>query len=131
MYKTEFYNKKFYWFVVIAVSAIFLRTIYTVFSKNQGYLIEPMILQFLLLVLIIAKHRYARISIIIWVILFLLIFSAFQFAKQLVQNFRYGFDYTHLMFYFEVSINIIVGSLILFYTIKTTKVTREVKKADC
>ena len=125
MYKTEFYNKKFYWFLIIVVIGLFLKTVYSTFANNQSIGIGPMILQFLLVVLIVAKHRYARISIIVWVIAFLLLFSVFQLLRQMVQNIKYGIDITYLMFYLLVSVNVILGSIILFYTIKTTKVIRE------
>ena len=122
MKETEFKNKYFYWIIILIVGALLLKTIFTTFYYNQSVGIFPMIIQFLLLIFILTKHKYARIGIIIWTTLFLLLFSAVQLAQGLVRNFNYGIDISWLQYYLLISINLIVGTLVLFYTIKTTKV---------
>lgn len=122
MKETEFKNKYFYWIIILIVGALLLKTIFTTFYYNQSVGIFPMIIQFLLLIFILTKHKYARIGIIIWATLFLLLFSAVQLAQGLVRNFNYGIDISWLQYYLLISINLIVGTLVLFYTIKTTKV---------
>jgi hypothetical protein len=127
MEKTQFNNKFFYWAIILVVSGLLLKTVYTTFSENQSIGIMPMVLQFVLLILILAKHKLARIGIIVWASLFLLILSIFQITRQLVQNIKYGFDMIFMEYYLLVSINIVVGILILYYTIKTTKIIKEYK----
>jgi len=122
MKETEFKNKYFYWIIILIVGALLLKTIFTTFYYNQSVGIFPMIIQSLLLIFILTKHKYARIGIIIWTTLFLLLFSAVQLAQGLVRNFNYGIDISWLQYYLLISINLIVGTLVLFYTIKTTKV---------
>ena len=124
MKETEFKNKNFYWIIIFIVGGLLLKTIFTTFYYNQSVGIMPMIVQFLLLVFILTKHKYARIGIIIWTTLFLLVFSVIQLAHGLVQNFNYGFDINWLEYYLLISVNLIIGTLVLFYTIKTTKVIR-------
>lgn len=122
MKETEFKNKYFYWIIILIVGGLLLKTIFTTFYYNQSVGIFPMIIQFLLLVFILTKHKYARIGIIIWTTLFLLVFSAVQLAQGLVRNFNNGIDLSWLQYYLLISVNLIVGTLVLFYTIKTTKV---------
>ena len=122
MKETEFKNKYFYWIIILIVGGLLLKTIFTTFYYNQSVGIFPMIIQFLLLVFILTKHKYARIGIIIWTTLFLLVFSAVQLAQGLVRNFNNGIDISWLQYYLLISVNLIVGTLVLFYTIKTTKV---------
>lgn len=122
MKETEFKNKYFYWIIILIVGVLLLKTIFTTFYYNQSVGILPMIIQFLLLIFILTKHKYARIGIIIWTTLFLLIFSAVQLAQGLVRNFNYGIDISWLQYYLLIFVNLIVGTLVLFYTIKTTKV---------
>jgi hypothetical protein len=127
MEKTQFNNNFFYWAIILIISGLLLKTIYTTFSDNQSIGIMPMILQFVLLILILTKHKFARIGIIVWTSLFLLILSVFQITRQLVQNIKYGFDMIFLEYYLLVSINIVVGIMILYYTIKTTKIIKVYK----
>lgn len=122
MKETEFKNKYFYWIIILIVGGLLLKTIFTTFYYNQSVGIFPMIIQFLLLIFILTKHKYARIGIIIWTTLFLLVLSAVQLAQGLVRNFNNGIDISWLQYYLLISVNLIVGSLVLFYTIKTTKV---------
>lgn len=122
MKETEFKNKYFYWIIILIVGGLLLKIIFTTFYYNQSVGILPMIAQFLLFIFILTKHKYARIGIIIWTTLFLLLFSGFQLAKGLVRNFNYGIDLSWLQYYLSISVNLIVGTLVLFYTIKTTKV---------
>lgn len=121
MKETEFKNKYFYWIIILIVGGLLLKTIFTTFYYNQSVGIFPMIIQFLLLVFILTKHKYARIGIIIWTTLFLLVFSAVQLAQGLVRNFNNGIDISWLQYYLLISVNLIVGTLVLFYTIKRQK----------
>lgn len=122
MKETEFKNKNFYWIIILIVGGLLLKTIFTTFYYNQSVGVMPMIVQFLLLVFILTKHKYARIGIIIWTTLFLLVFSVIQLAQGLVKNFNYGIDINWLEYYLSISVNLIVGTLVLFYTLKTTKI---------
>src|SRR3954467_14403461 len=105
MKETEFKNKNFYWIIILIVGGLLLKTIFTTFYYNQSFGILPMIVQFLLLVFILTKHKYARIGIIIWTTLFLLLFSVIQLAQGLVKNFNYGIDINWLEYYLLISVN--------------------------
>jgi hypothetical protein len=128
MKETEFRNKYFYWIIILIIGGLLLKTIFTTFYYNQSVGIFPMIIQFLLLIFILTKHKYARIGIIIWTTLFMLVLSAVQLAQGLVRNFNYGIDISWLQYYLTISVNLIVGTIVLFYTIKTTKVIANTKQ---
>lgn len=128
MKKTEFKNEYFYWVIILIVGGLLLKTVFTTFYYNRLIGVFPMIIQFLLLIFILTKHKYARIGIIIWVTLFLIVFSAVQLAQGLVINYKYGIDISWLQYYLLISVNVIIGTLVLFYTIKTTKTITVNKK---
>ena len=122
MKETEFKNKYFYWIIILIVGGLLLKTIFTTFYYNQSFGIYPIIVLFLLLISILTKHKYARIGILIWTTLFLLVFSIVQIARGLFENFKYGIDINWLEYYLLISVNLTVGIFVLFYTLKTTKV---------
>jgi len=130
MKKTQFNNNYFYWAIILVISGLILKTAYTMFKQNQSIGVAPIVLQFLLLVLIVTKHKLAKIGIIIWSSVFLLILSIFQISRQLIQNIKYGFDMIFLEYYLLVSINIFVGIFILYFTIKTTEIITEDKNQN-
>jgi len=122
MKQTEFKNKYFYWAIILIVGGLLLKTVFKTFYYNESIGITPMILQFLLFVFILFKHKFARIGIIIWTILFLLLFSLIQLIQGIVKNLNSGIDSSWIQYYSLISINVIAGIVILFYTIKTTKI---------
>ncbi|AWG23380.1 hypothetical protein FFWV33_18515 [Flavobacterium faecale] len=99
-----------------------MKSIFRTFFLNQLIGVLPVLLQILLLVLIVKKHKYARIGIIMWTTLFLLAFSVIQLVQGLLKNLEYGFSIEWLSYYLFVAVNVIVGTLVLLYTIRTTKV---------
>jgi hypothetical protein len=122
MKETEFKNKYFYWAIILIVGGLLMKTIFRTFYYNESIGITPMILQFLLLVFILTKHKFAKIGIIIWTILFLLLFSLIQLIQGIIKNFNYGINSSWVQYYSLISINVIAGIVILFYTVKTTKI---------
>jgi hypothetical protein len=122
MKETEFKNKYFYWAIILIVGGLLMKTIFRTFYYNESIGITPMILQFLLLVFILTKHKFAKIGIIIWTILFLFLFSLIQLIQGIVKNFNYGINSSWFQYYSLISINVIAGIVILFYTVKTTKI---------
>lgn len=126
MEKTEFKNKYFYWVIILIVVGLVIKTGYTTLNNNRAIGNFPVVIQILLLIAILTKHKYARIGIIIWATLFLLLFSLIQLAQGLVRNYNYGIDRSWLQYYVLIAVNVIIGALVVFYTIKTTKVVTSI-----
>lgn len=72
--------------------------------------------------MIITKHRLAKSTLKIWAIVFLIVGSSLQIIVQLIQD---VFDHltVDLMYYLVAGINLLIGSLMVYFTNTTVVVT--------
>lgn len=87
--------------------------------------IIPIVIQAIIIGMIITKHRFAKIILKIWAIIFLVIGSSLQIVGQGIQDILDG-RAIDFMFYFVAGINLLIGSLVVYYT-NTTVIVREVE----
>ncbi len=86
--------------------------------------IIPILIQAAIIGMIITKHRLAKIILKFWAIIFLIVGSSLQIIGQGIQDI---FDNLELdfMFYLVASINLMVGSAVVYFT-NTTVVVHKV-----
>jgi hypothetical protein len=135
MEKIQFNNNLFYWALIFIVCTILLKTICITIFFNQLIDIPEIIVESVeitvesvLLFLIIKKHKYARIGIILWISMFLITLPVYKSIKLLGLSLIFGFDIPAFQFYIEQIINIIIGIVLLYFTLKTTTVSPEIIK---
>jgi len=91
MKKSHFTNRTIYWIITVAIGGLMLWNFYVYVLTGQLVALLPLLIQGILLWLIIYNHRYAKIAIRLWAIIFLCIASGLQFFGRLLQDFVEGF----------------------------------------
>lgn len=77
MKRTVFKNQPFYWIVILIIGGLLIYNLYLIVSYANFITGLPIIIQSALMALIFLRHKYAKIGIKIWAILFLVAASGF------------------------------------------------------
>lgn len=131
MKKSSFNNKGFYWALITLITGMLIWNFYLTITQSKLLGLLPISIQSTLLGLIFTKHKYAKIGIKVWAILFLSIASGLQFLGRLIQDFAEGFENVVIQHYLITGITIMLGVLIVIYTNKTVEINgMEVEKSS-
>lgn len=117
--KTHFNNITFYWIIISLISLLLLLNLSTFIVTINPIALLPIIIQSVLLYLIFTKHKYAKIGIKIWTILFLIIGNGLQLLGAILQIIEGGNPNTTILDYLKFLILILIGVGILIFTNKT------------
>ena len=117
--KTYFNNITFYWILISLISLLLLLNLLTFIVTINPIALLPIIIQSVLLYLMFTKHKYAKIGIKIWTILFLIIANGLQFLGAILQIIGGGNPNTTILDYLKFLILILIGVGILIFTNKT------------
>lgn len=123
---TEFRSQIFYYSALFLLSCLIIYNCYVLLVFQEIWGIIPIIIQSIIIGMIITKHRLAKSTLKIWAIVFLVVGSSLQIIVQLIQD---VFDHltVDLMYYLVAGINLLIGSLMVYFT-NTTVVVAEVDK---
>ena len=121
---TEFKNQTFYFCVLALLGCLIFYNCYIIMTFGEVWGIIPILIQAAIIGMIITKHRLAKIILKFWAIIFLIVGSSLQIIGQGIQDI---FDNLELdfMFYLVASINLMVGSAVVYFT-NTTVVVHKV-----
>jgi len=119
--KTYFNNITFYWILISSISLLLLINVITFISTLNPIALLPIIIQSLLLFLIFSKHKYAKIGIKIWTILFLLIANGLQLLGAILQTISSTNPNITMLDYLKFIVLIVIGVAILVFTNKTVE----------
>ena len=121
MQVTVFKNQTFYFCVLALLGCLILYNCYVILTFQEILGIIPILIQAIIIGMIITKHRYAKIILKIWAIIFLVVGSILQIVGQGIQDLgdHRVLDY---MFYLVAAINLVVGSLVIYFTNTTVVV---------
>ena len=120
--KTEFKNIFFYWLLVGLIGFMLIWNIISLIFQFNLLTFLPITIQIFLLYLILSKNKYAKIGIKIWTILFVITAFGLQFLGKTLKIFADGFIAFNPAEYFRVLFFLIIGILILVFTVKTVVV---------
>lgn len=126
MTKSNFKSKTFYWIVILFLTVILIWNLYSIIYSSNLLGLLPITIQFILLALIFTKHKYAKLGIKFWAILFLIISSGLQFIGRLLQDMGNGFINVDFQHYLTTALTVLIGIIIVIYTNKTVE-TNEVE----
>lgn len=122
MVKSHFKNKTFLWVITIYLCGITIWNLYNTFVNSNPLGLFPIILQSILLILILMKHKFAKIGIKVWAILFLITGSGLQFVGRLLQDVGSGFVKVDFQHYLITGVTVFVGIFIVILSNKTVEV---------
>lgn len=125
MQVTEFKNQTFYFCVLALLACLILYNCYVILTFQEIWGIIPILIQAVIIGMIITKHRFAKIVLKIWAIIFLVVGSILQIVGQGIQDIG-DHRIVDYMFYLVAAINLIVGSLVVYFT-STSVIVHEVK----
>ena len=125
MQVTEFKNQTFYFCVLALLGCLILYNCYVILTFQEIWGFIPILIQAVIIGMIITKHHFAKIVLKLWAIIFLVVGSSLQIIIQAIQDFT---DYLEVdfIYYIVASINLLVGSLIIYFT-NTTVVVHNAK----
>jgi hypothetical protein len=75
-----------------------------------------------MLTLIFMKHKYAKMGIKIWTILFLIIASGLQFVGRFLKDMGTDFNNVDFQHYLKNGVTVLIGVILLFYANKTIEI---------
>ena len=137
MYKSKFNNPIFYWAILAWLSTCFLLNIYSVFKGFQWILLLPLFVQPALIILIVTKHKYVKISLKIWSMITLIIGPSMcivgrllQYLGKSMQNIETGFDITEISYFITNLSLLAIGIVIYIYSSKTISLIQEESQPD-
>lgn len=81
-----FKSKVFYWVLVVGVSMLLLMNFFILINTGRYISLLPIIVQTILLILLLIKHRYTKIFLQIWLIVFFVLASFLQIAGKLLKS---------------------------------------------
>lgn len=125
MQVTEFKNQTFYFGVLALLGCLILYNCYIILTFQEIWGIIPILIQAVIIGMIITKHQFAKIVLKLWAIIFLVISSSFQIILQAIQDFTENLE-VDLTYYIVAAINLLVGSLIIYFT-NTTVIVHQSK----
>lgn len=121
MQVTEFKNQTFYFCVLALLSCLILYNCYVIITFQEVWGIIPILIQAVIIGMIITKHRFARLILKIWAIVFLIIGSSLQILGQGIQDILDD-RVVDFVFYIVATINLLIGSLVVYFTNTTVVV---------
>jgi hypothetical protein len=124
MKKSVFTNKIFYYLLVAFIIALLIYNSILSIKDNNIYGIIPIAIEIALLVLIFTKDRYAKLSIIIWAVIFSIIGNGFDAIAYLMDAFNDGFKTIPLYSFLYDIVGLVIGILIIDYTRRTVILER-------
>lgn len=71
------------------------------------------------------KHKYAKVGIKFWAIVFLVIASGLQFFGRLLQDISQGFNNIDIQHYISSGALLLIGLFIVIYTNKSVEIIEE------
>lgn len=124
---TIFKNQTFYYCILALLGCLIVYNCYIILTFQEIWGFLPIVIQAVIIGLIITKHQFARIALKVWAIIFLILGSSLQIIGQLVQDI---FEQSTVdpVFYIVTGINLLIGSLVVYYT-NTTVVVETVDKS--
>lgn len=115
---TEFKNQSFYYSILALLTCLILYNCYVILTFQETWGFIPILIQAAIIGMIISKHKFAKIILKIWAIVFLLIGSALQIILQGIEDVMNESE-IDLVFYTVAAINLIVGSVVIYFTNQT------------
>ncbi len=122
MKKSHFSNPIVYWLVILFLSLIMLWNIYAIFVSGRLIGLLTVGIQVVLLGLILTKNQYAKIGIIVWTIVFMVLASGLQFVGRLIKDAAYNFAQADVKHYISTGITMLIGVLIVVLVRKTVHI---------
>jgi hypothetical protein len=123
--RVVFKNALFYNLLISVIVLLVLYNIYSFIKTANALAFVPIIIQSLLLVLIFLKHQSAKIAIIIWASIVLIIGSGLEIITAVMDisnGLIDGFNSIPVDSYIFNLIDIVIGVLIISYTRRTVQV---------
>ena len=119
MGKTVFKNRLFY-ILLIGLIVIFLTyNCHVLIKSSDIYVLIPILIEIALLILILTKNQYARLSILIWAVIALIIGFGFELIASLIDDFNTKFQATRIESLIYNTLGLVAGILIIDYTKRT------------
>lgn len=123
MKKVVFTNKLFRSLLIGFIIILSLFNIYAVLKTGSAYGIASIIIEIVLLILILSKNQYTKISILIWAIVALIIGFGFEMVAELLDGLNNDFKTFKIDSFIYNTIGLVIGILIIDYTRRTVVVT--------
>ena len=130
MKKTVFKNRLFYILLIGFIIILLMYNCFISIKSSNIYGLIPFLVEIILLVLIFTKNQYAKLSILIWTVIALIIGSGFEVIADLMDDFNTDFKATKIDSFIYNVLGLIVGILILDYTRRTVVVTSSAVDPD-
>ena len=122
MKESKFNNQFVFWGVILVIGSLLAWNTYATIAMGKLIGLIPISIQLLLLGLLITKSPYAKISVKIWALVFLVGGSGLQligrFMKDLDTNFT-NFERSH---YISTGFTVLIGVLITVFIDKTVEI---------
>jgi hypothetical protein len=122
MKHSKFRSKIFYWLLIVFLSGLIICNLYNEIASINPMLILSTTIQVTLLILVLTKHKAAKIGLQIWSTLFLIIASVLQISGHVLKCIVDGFSNNDYLFLFNVGFLLLVGILILIFTNNTVDI---------
>jgi hypothetical protein len=130
MKKVIFANKSFYSLLIGFIIVLMLYNIWISIRANNIYGIVPIFIEIVLLILIFTKNQYAKIVIMVWVVIALMIGPGFEIIANLMDDFENNFKIFNIESFIYNIICLAIGILIFDYTKRTISVVYSSPKAE-
>ena len=118
---TEFKNQSFYYSVLALLTCLILYNCYVILTFQEIWGFIPILIQAAIIGMIITRHKFAKIILKIWAIVFLIVGSALQIILQSIEDVMNDSE-VDFIFYIVAGINLLVGSAVVYFTNKTVVV---------
>ena len=122
MRKTVFTNNIFYHILSGYIIVLIIYNLYALLVSYNVYSLIPIAIQVFLLYMMFTKHEYARIAILIWSTVVLLLATLFEIIAQVLDGLNDGFEKINLYSFIGNLILLIVAILIVDFTRRTVVV---------
>jgi hypothetical protein len=120
--RTIFKNNKFYQLLIGLIISLIVWNIYVGVMAKNIFALLPIAIQSVLLILILTHNHYARISILIWTTIFIIIGPGLIVLGNSLKIIDKGFKQINPYFFVFNLISIIIGVVIVSYTKRTVVV---------
>lgn len=121
MKKTKFENLILYYSIIILLICLILFNFYSTFQTQNYIGFLPILLQLTLLILIINKHKFAKVGIKLWAILLIIVFGL-KIVGKLLKDSADDTLSSNLEKYIILIIGFTIGIILLNLTNTTVKV---------
>jgi hypothetical protein len=122
MGKTVFKNRLFYILLIGFIIIFLIYNSYVFIKSSDIYVLIPILIEIALLILILTKNQYAKLSILIWAVIALIIGFGFELIASLIDDFNTDFQATEIDSLIYNTLGLIAGILIIDYTKRTVSV---------